>query len=88
MPNKKTFRVTVLVGEQINEKEYLIMNYQTNTADEKIAKTVYANHFTSHQHIKDDLIQCAIIALWQSRNAYRNKSLLSTYLYKVAKKAM
>ena len=65
-------------------------NYTTeiSTEDEKIAKRVYANHFTTHRHIKDDLIQSAMIAMWQSRSAFKDKSLLSTYLYKTAKRAM
>ena len=64
------------------------MNYTIEfETDKKIANIVYTHHFRKLKHMKDDLIQSAIIRLWEFRTNNQSYYTISG-AKKVAHRAM
>ena len=66
-------------------KTYQDEQYKT---DCKIAEQVCKKYFYNAKHIKDDLIQSAVIKLWQKRGSFDGKSEYATFANRVAINAM
>lgn len=66
------------------------MNYTNEQYEEdrKIAEYVYRDHFRKHRGLKEDMMQNALLALWQSRKDFNEKSSYRTYANKIAFNAM
>jgi len=59
-----------------------------NTQDKKIATAVFNRFFGSFKHLKEDMIQLAIIDMWQARQNSFYIRCTTTYLSKTAHNAM
>jgi len=84
VPNKTGFLTYMLVGEQ-KEMDYTNENY---AEDNEIATEVYRIYFRGFQYLKDDLIQEALIKLWQKRSLYNGSTAYKTFATAIAKNAM
>ena len=83
------FLTSMHVGEEKTKGVFIMTSYTNENCveDMAIANEVYRIHFNGLRHIREDLVQEAIIKLWQKRAEYKGGG-YKTFATKTAKNAM